>query len=132
MNGFRKTFAGLVLLPALAFAGDLASAQSTATPPGSLSHGDTDLRMLLREMGARLHKHFVTDPKVRQTLDLGGLEPKDLTYPELLSILQVNGWVVVADDGLLQVIPNVDVRESALPLVSPENIKRWMTNGSLV
>jgi general secretion pathway protein D len=68
---------------------------------------------------------------VRQTVDLGGLEPKDVTYPELLSILQVNGWVVVADDGLLQVVPNIDVRQAALPLVSPENIRtlddEWIT-----
>jgi general secretion pathway protein D len=94
-----------------------------------IPHGDTDLRALLREVGARLHKHFVVDPRVRQAVDLGGSEPKDVTYTELLSILQVNGWIVVADDG--QAIPNVDARQAALPLVSPESIKtlddEWIT-----
>jgi general secretion pathway protein D len=66
---------------------------------------------------------------VRQAVDLGGSEPMDVTYTELLSILQVNGWIVVADDG--QAIPNVDARQAALPLVSPESIKtlddEWIT-----
>ena len=131
MKCFQRVLVTLFLLPALAFSDDLSSSQSTSSVSMPTSRGDTDLRNLLREAGARLHKHFVVDPRVRQTVDLGGLEPKEVTYPELLSILQVNGWVVVADDGLLQVIPNVDVRQAALPLVSPEKIKtlddEWIT-----
>jgi general secretion pathway protein D len=92
---------------------------------------DADLRVLLREAGARMHKHFVADPRVPQTIDLGGLERQDLTYPQLLSVLQVNGMVVVADDGLMQVTPNTDARLAAAPFVSPDNIKtlddEWVT-----
>jgi len=131
MKYFRMAVAGcLLLLPALAFSGDSQANQSSTIAPVP-NPQDTDLRTLLREVGARMHKHFVPDPRVRQAVDLGGLEPKDVTYPQLLSILQVNGWVVVADDGILQVIPNVDVRQAALPLVAPENIKtlddEWIT-----
>lgn len=131
MKCLQIALMGLSLLPSLAFSDDPASSQSASTASVPIPHGDTDLHMLLREVGARLHKHFVMDPRVRQSVDLGGLEPKDVTYPELLSILQLNGWVIVADDGLLQVIPNADVRQAALPLVSPENIKtlddEWIT-----
>jgi general secretion pathway protein D len=92
---------------------------------------DTDLRVVLRETGARMHKHFVADPRVPQTIDLGGLERQDITYPQLLSVLQVNGMVVVADDGIMQVTPNTDARQSAVPFVSPDNIKtlddEWVT-----
>ena len=99
----------MFLLPAFAFSEDPAASQGASTASAPIAHGDTDLRVLLREVGAA----------------------KDLTYPELLSILQVNGWLVVADDGLLQVIPNTEVRQAALPLVSPENIKtlddEWIT-----
>jgi general secretion pathway protein D len=130
MKCFKKALLGLFLLPALAFSEDPAASQGASTASAPIAHGDTDLRVLLREVGARLHKHFVVDPRVR-AVDLEGLEAKDLTYPELLSILQVNGWLVVADDGLLQVIPNTEVRQAALPLVSPENIKtlddEWIT-----
>src|ERR1700691_6282441 len=131
MKCFQKALLGLFLLPALAFSEDPAASQNASAVSVLNPHGDTDVRVLLREVGARLHKHFVLDPRVRQTVDLVGLEAKDVTYPELLSILQVNGWLVVADDGLLQVIPNTEVRQAALPLVSPENIKtlddEWIT-----
>ena len=87
--------------------------------------------MLLREAGTRMHKHFVVDPRVPQTIDLGGLEHQDITYPQLLSVLQVNGMVVIADDGIMQVTPNTDARQAALPVVSPDNIKtlddEWVT-----
>jgi general secretion pathway protein D len=134
MKCFQRTLAGcLFLLPALAFANDPASSQNASTASVPITHGDTDVRTLLREVGARFHKHFVLgiDPRVPQTVDLGGLERQDVTYPQLLSILEVNGMIVVADDGVLQVISTVDARQAALPLVAPENIKalddEWVT-----
>jgi general secretion pathway protein D len=131
MKCSQKALAALLLLPALAFSEDPTPSQSAPAVSAPIPHGDTNLRALLREVGVRQHKHFIVDPRVQQVVDLGGLEPKDVTYPQLLSILQVNGWVVVADDGLLQVIPNAEVRQVALPLVSPESIKtlddEWIT-----
>lgn len=102
----------------------------TSASPVSNSR-DTDLRTLLREVGARLHKHFVADPRVQQTIDLGGLDHQEVTYAQLLAILEINGLVVVAADGIFQVIPNADARQSAWPIVSAENIKtlddEWVT-----
>jgi general secretion pathway protein D len=117
-------------LGALAIAGEpeVKQSSSLASLPNSR---DTDLRMLLREAGTRMHKHFVVDPRVPQTIDLGGLEHQDITYPQLLSVLQVNGMVVIADDGIMQVTPNTDARQAAFPFVSPDNIKtlddEWVT-----
>jgi hypothetical protein len=39
-----------------------------------------------------------------------GLAEHDLTYPQLLAVLQVNGLSVVSEDGIQKVIANVDVR----------------------
>jgi general secretion pathway protein D len=93
--------------------------------------GDTDLRSLLREVGTRLHKHFVVDSRLPQTIDLGGLDHRDVSYAELLSILEVYGMVVVAGDGIIQVIPDTDARQAATPIVPPDNIKaldgEWVT-----
>jgi general secretion pathway protein D len=121
----------LCSLPALSIAGDPEPKQSTS-PPSAPNSRDTDLRTLLREVGSRTHKNFVLDPRGPQTVDLGGLERKDVTYPQLLSILQVYGMVVVADEGIAQVIPNTDARQIASPIiVAPENIKalddEWVT-----
>jgi general secretion pathway protein D len=117
-------------LGTIAIAGEPEAKQSPSLGSPTNSR-DTDLRVLLREAGARMHKHFVVDPRVPQTIDLGGLEHQDITYPQLLSVLQVNGMVVVADDGIMQVTPNTDARQAAVPFVSPDNIKtlddEWVT-----
>lgn len=131
MKSSRITAAALCcFLATLAIAGE-PEAQQTPSLPSPPNPRDTDLRMLLREAGARMHKHFVSDPRVPQSIELGGLERQDLTYPQLLSVLQVNGLVVVAHDGIMQVIPNADARQAALPVVSPDNIKtlddEWVT-----
>ena len=81
------------------------------------------MRALLAEVGARTHKHFVVDPRVPQSVALEGLEHQNVTYPQLLSILQVYGIAIVAGDGIMQVIPNSDARQAVTPLVGPENIK---------
>jgi general secretion pathway protein D len=51
------------------------------------------------------------------------LHAQDVSYPELLSILGVYGLVVVSDGATLQVVPNAEVRQAPLPVVSPDNIK---------
>jgi general secretion pathway protein D len=110
------------LLSAVSAAEDPEPKQASSLPSVATA-GDTDLRSLLREAGARLHKHFVLHPRAPQTIELGGLQHQDITYPQLLSVLELNGMVVVANDGIMLVLPNVDARQLALPLVAPDNIK---------
>jgi len=59
------------------------------------------------------------------------LDPQELTYPQLLTLLGVNGFIVVPDSGLLLVLPNSEARQAPLPLVAPDNIKtlddEWVT-----
>lgn len=97
--------------------------KTSASAAAAANSGDTDLRAMLREVGTKLHKHFVVSPLLRQTIDLGGLDHRDITYGQLLSILEVNGMAVIADDGIYQVIPNTDARQAATPIVTPDNIK---------
>ena len=116
----------------LAFSGLLASALSAAEVPeskgaSSVSEspgpGGPDLRSLLRDVGGRLHKRFIWDPRLTQMVDLGSLQRQELTYPQLLAILQINGLVAVEHDGLVEVLPNVDARQAPTPVVSADNIK---------
>jgi general secretion pathway protein D len=120
----------LCSLPVLSNADDSESKQGASSSSAANSR-DTDLHALLREVGSRTHKHFVLDTRAPQSIDLGTLERKDVTYAELLSILQVYGMVVVADGGVVQVIPTTDARQMASPIVAPENIKalddEWVT-----
>src|SRR5450432_1047804 len=97
------------LLPPLAIAAEEIPKQISGlvTTPNSR---DLELRMLLRDLGVRMHKHFL-------------LDPREITYPQLLAVLEVIGFVAVADEGIVRVVPNTDVRQMALPIVSPESIK---------
>jgi general secretion pathway protein D len=131
MTRSRTVLVGcLLLLPALAFpvepdSKESASLSAVANPRG------TDLRALIREVAARTHKHFVLDPRTPQFIDLIGLEPKEVTYPQLLGALTVNGMAAVAGDSIVEVIPTSEIRQDALPLVTPDNIKtlddEWVT-----
>jgi general secretion pathway protein D len=137
MEGEKMKFLSLrltvlwCLLPIPLIAGDLDAKPSVsiASVPNSR---DTDLRVLLRDVGTRTHKHFVLDPRTPQSIDLGGLDQKDVTYPQLLSILEINGMVVIADGGIMQVLPNTDARQAALPLIAPGSITtlddEWITS----
>jgi len=96
------------------------AASGTASP---IATGDTDLRSLLRDVGQRLHKKFVWDPHLQAAVELGSLQRQELTYPQLLAILQLNGYVAIERDGLVEVVPNADARQAPTPVVSADNIK---------
>lgn len=97
--------------------------KATVSTPRAVSLGDTDLRSLLRDVGQRVHKKFVWDPRLQLTIDLGSLQRQDVTYPQLLAILQINGYVAVEREGMVEVIPNSDARQAPTPVASPDNIK---------
>jgi general secretion pathway protein D len=128
-----KRFAAILVLGwcAWPFVGMAADSEATASASESRSSHDVDLRALIREVGAREHKRIVWDPRLPQQLDIGNLERQDITYARLLALLRIHGFVVVADDGVLEVIPDALIRFEAAPLVSPDNIKtldnEWVT-----
>ena len=111
-----------VLSPALVIAEEPEAKASISTPKVP-NLGETDLRVLLRDIGVKDHKKFVWDPRLQQTIDLGSLQRQDVTYPQLLSILQINGYVTIERDGLVEVLPNADARQAPTPITTPDNIK---------
>lgn len=120
----------LLLYSAMSFADDQDTKQSSGVSSVSSVRG-TDLHALIRDVGARTHKQFILDPRVPLSVDLGGLDAKELSYPQLLAVLGVNGFVVVPDEGLLQVVPDSSARSQPSPIVAPDNIKslddEWVT-----
>jgi general secretion pathway protein D len=115
---------GSVLLLCSLAAGPVAVADEPAAGSSPVRTGrDTDLRALLIEIGPRLHKHFVTDPRVATSIDVGNLNHGEISYEQLLEILGVYGCVVIQNDGLALVVPNVDMRQIPTPLVKPDSIK---------
>jgi len=90
---------------------------------GAARVGDTDLRALLREVGQRLHKKIIWDPRLQATVELGSLQRQELTYAQLLAVLQINGYVAIESDDLLEVLPTVEGRQSPTPVFPAESIK---------
>ncbi|HEV2703413.1 MAG TPA: secretin N-terminal domain-containing protein [Steroidobacteraceae bacterium] len=119
----------LLALPLSGIAADIES--KPATSDSLHDAGDVDTRALIREVGDRMHKHFVSDPRVPQTLSLGALNRQDVTYGQLLALLQVHGFAVVQDDGIMEVVPDAGIRFAGLPVVPYDNIKaldnEWVT-----
>jgi len=111
-----------MLSPALVIAEEPEAKASISTPKAP-NLGETDLRILLRDVGLKVHKKFVWDPRLQQTIDLGSLQRQEVTYPQLLAILQINGYVAVERDGLVEVVLNSDARQAPTPLATPDNIK---------
>ena len=76
------------------------------------------IETLVRNVAKKTGKRFVIDPRVHGTVQLIGEEPANVTYGEFLTMLQVEGFTAVESGGLVRVIPELVVRQSALPLVS--------------
>jgi general secretion pathway protein D len=94
----------------LAFmSGPSASAQSDGTVP---------LATLIAAAAKRTGKTFIIDPRVQGEALVIGRDPDKLDYEDLLSVLQVHGFTVVASGDVLRVIPEANVRQMPLPIVS--------------
>ena len=125
----------LCLPPAVALSAEIGPPADQGSPTAS-ENTKTDLRKLIREVGSRIHKHFLVDPRAPVAVDLNGLDERDVTYPQLLSLLSIYGFASIEDAGLLKVVPEANVRSWPLPMVPPDNIQtpddEWVTTTLLV
>jgi general secretion pathway protein D len=75
------------------------------------------INMLIRAVAKKTGKKFIIDPRVHGNVQLIGEEVDNVTYNDLLMILQVEGFTAVEGGGFLRVIPEAIVRQSAMPVV---------------
>lgn len=116
-----KTFrscAGALL--AAAFVG-LASlpAQADDAETVTLNFLNADIDAVIRSIGKITGKNFLIDPRVRGTLNITTQQPvpKALTYQILLSALRLQGYTAVESKGVIKILPEVDAKLHAAPLV---------------
>lgn len=125
----RITLLLAMILAACCSTVPLTSSAAESAPTPSMSESpprnlrDVDLRALIREVGVREHKHFLWDPRLPQMVEIGNLERQEFTYPRLLALLRIIGFAVIARDGMLEIVPDANLRFEAFPIVSPDNIK---------
>src|SRR5215207_3192710 len=65
----------------------------------------------------RTGKTFIVDPRVQGEALLIGGDPAKLDYAELLSVLQVHGFAVVARGDVVRVIPEATIRQQPVAIV---------------
>lgn len=88
---------------------------------GSASRAATDgipISQLIAAVSKSSGKKFVIDPRVRATVNLVGISPSSVSYSELLTILQVHGFVAGEQDGLVLVLPDAGARIMPTPLLT--------------
>ena len=83
----------------------------------SSSAAGTPLVQLIESVSKKTGKNFILDPRVAGNAVLVGIDPSKVTYPELLTILQVNGYAAVESGGLVRVIPDSISRTSPSPII---------------
>jgi general secretion pathway protein D len=91
---------------------DAANAQSASS-----SAAGTPLVQLIESVSKKTGKNFILDPRVAGNAVLVGIDPAKVTYPQLLTILQVSGYAAVESDGLVRVVPESIARTMPTPLV---------------
>jgi general secretion pathway protein D len=77
---------------------------------------------LIAAVAKKTGKRFVLDPRVRANVVLVGLDPAELTYPQLLTVLSVYGFFAVDDGGYVRVLPDASVRINA-PLITSRDTR---------
>jgi type II secretory pathway component GspD/PulD (secretin) len=75
------------------------------------------IHAVIRAVAKKTGKRFLIDSKLHGSVQLVGEEAGNVTYGELLAILQAEGFTAVEGGGFVRVIPDAIVRQLALPLV---------------
>jgi general secretion pathway protein D len=113
MRTSRPTLlAAALILSALA-----ANAQVPPTP-GAAPPDTVPLTSLIADVAHKTGKKFVLDPRVRAQVRLIGDEPSNVTYDELLTILDTYGYMAVQTGEYVLVVPEAYARQEPLPLVT--------------
>ncbi len=87
---------------------------------------------LIEAVSKKTGKSFILDPRVAGNAVLVGIDPSKVTYPELLTILQVNGYAAVETGGMVRRDSGVDRVARRPRRSSTETTSTRMRKSSLV
>jgi general secretion pathway protein D len=113
-RGMAAAVAGVLL--SLASMSGAAFAQSSDSSVGN--EGGTPLLTLIETVSKQTGKNFVVDPRVTGNAMLVGIDAAKITYPQLLTVLQVHGFAAVEIGAITRIVPDSGARTLATPIVS--------------
>lgn len=117
----RMTFGVLALLMLPAFA----PAQESAPTRDSKSTRDdgTPMTQIIERFAKRTGKQIIIDPRVRASVDVAGIDLDQVTWDQLLAILDVHNFAAVEHGGLITVMPDANARQFATPVYTDLRFK---------
>lgn len=71
----------------------------------------------------KIGKPFVLDPRVRADVVIEAKAPAELTYAELLDVLDAYGFAAFDDGRFVRVVPDSSIRTEAIPTVSAHDTR---------
>ncbi len=80
-----------------------------------------DIRELVNRVAADSDMRFVLDPRVNARVDYEGAPIESITYPILLSILRVHGYMAVELGGEVSIVPDAQARSYPTRLLQSDD-----------
>ena len=105
----------------LSFTGAAAHGQSSASTSESAERVENGvpITQLIAIVQKKIHKRFILDPRVRADVAVLDKNLADLSYDDLLMILQVYNFIAVENGNYVEVLPNDNARQTgAVPVIS--------------
>jgi general secretion pathway protein D len=78
---------------------------------------------LIATVAKKTGKKFVLDPRVHADVVLLGQEPSEITYPQLLPVLEVYGYIAVDDGGYVRILPDAYARQQPIPTITSKDTR---------
>ena len=81
------------------------------------------LERLIESVAKKTGKTFIFDPRVRANVIIIGRAPTELSYAELLTVLDVNGFAAVEESGFVRVLPDASIKVQAIPTITSKDTR---------
>lgn len=102
----------------------LAPAQDNSSGGSKTSRDDgTDIVDIIERFSERTGKKIVIDSRVRAGVNLAGIDPGQVSWDELLAILDVNNFAAVDLNGLITIMPDANARQFPTPVYTDVNFR---------
>ena len=91
-----------------------------ATDVSSSAEADTGvpIEKIITSVAHQTHRKFVIDPRVQARVHLVGEDTAQVSYNELLTILQLHGYVTFENSGYVIVMPDANARQVPQPMLT--------------
>src|ERR1700737_5476911 len=102
-------------LAATVLGGVSSAAESTSASASESADEGIPIERIIATVAHKTGKKYLIDPRVRAHVQIIGQDPSNITYSELLTILQMHGFAATEGGGYVRVIPDATIRQWALP-----------------